>query len=60
MIPPYRKEKSQRNNLTLYLKQLEKEKQKSRISSRKEVRVDINEIDLKNSRKEHMETRTVV
>ena len=44
-------EKSQINNLTLYLKQLEKEEQrKSKVSRRKEIikiRADINEVEMR-------------
>ena len=50
-----KKEKSQ-NNLTLHLKQLEKEEQtKSKVSRRKEIikmRAEIHEIDTKNNRKD--------
>ena len=52
-IQAYRKkqEKSQINNLTLYLRQLKKEEQiKAKVSRRKEVikiRVEINEIGLR-------------
>ena len=49
-----KQEKSQINNLTLHLKQLEKEEQtKPQLSRRKEIikiRVEINEIEMKNSK----------
>ena len=48
-----KQEKSQINNLTLYLKQLEKEEQrKAKVSRRKEVikiRAEVNEIEMKNT-----------
>ena len=47
--PPLETRKSQRNNLTLHLKELEKEKQtKPKVSRRKEmikIRAEINEIE---------------
>ena len=46
-----KQEKSQSNNLTLHLKQLEKEQQtKPKVSKRKEItkiRAEINEIEIK-------------
>ena len=45
-----KQEKSQINNLTLHLKQLEKEQRKPKVSSRKEIikiRAEINEIEMK-------------
>ena len=50
-VSPQETEKSQINNLTLHLKQLEKEEQrKHKVSRRKEViniRAEINEIEMK-------------
>ena len=50
-----KQEKSQINNLTLHLKQLEKEKQtKPKVSRRKEmikIRAEINEIEMKKTMK---------
>ena len=50
-----KQEKSQINNLTLHLKQLEKEEQrKPKVSRRKEIiklRAEINEIEMKKNRK---------
>ena len=45
-----KQEKSQINNLTLHLKQLEKEQRKPKVSRRKEtikIRTEINEIETK-------------
>ena len=45
-----KQEKSQINNLTLHLKQLEKEQTKSKVSRRKEIiktRAETNEIEMK-------------
>ena len=45
-----KQEKSQTNNLTLQLKQLEKEQRKPKLSRRKEIikiRAEINEIEMK-------------
>ena len=56
-IQPYlrKQEKSQINNLTLHLKELEKEEQiKPKVSRRKEIikiRVEIHEIETKNQTK---------
>ena len=56
-----KKEKSQ-NNLTLHLKQLEKEEQtKSKVSRRKEIikiRAEINEIDTKKAKTKINETKS--
>ena len=53
--PPLETRKSQRNNLTLHLKELEKEKQtKPKVSRRKEmikIRAEINEIETKKKKK---------
>ena len=57
-----KQEKSQINNLTLYLQQLEKEEQtKSKVSRRKEIikiRVEINEIEMKKTREKTNETKS--
>ena len=44
-----KQEKSQINNLTLHVKQLEKQQRKPRVSRRKEIinRAEINEIEIK-------------
>ena len=48
-----KQEKSQINNLTLHLKQLEKEQRKPKVSRRKEtikIRTEINEIETKKTK----------
>ena len=48
-----KKKKSQINNLTLHLKELEKEQTKPKVSRRKEIikiRAEINEIETKNKK----------
>ena len=50
-----KQEKSQINNLNLYLKQLEKEQTKPKVSRGKEIiriRAEINEIEMKKTRSE--------
>ena len=49
-ISPQEKRETQVNNLTLHLKQLEKEQRKPKVSRRKEIikiRAEINEIEMK-------------
>ena len=57
-----KQEKSQIKNLTLYLKQLEKEEQtKSKVSKRKEIiriRAEINEIEMKKTTAKINETKS--
>ena len=51
---PQENEKSQINNLTYNLKELEKEQKKSKVSRRKEViknREEMNKTEIKNNRK---------
>ena len=63
MIQAYlrKQEKSQRNNLTLHVKQLEKEKQiKPKVTRKKEIiqiRAEINEIETKKPKKRSMKLR---
>ena len=56
-----KQEKSQRNNLTLHLKQLQKDEQtKPRVSRRKEIikiRAEINEIEMKKTIEKINETK---
>ena len=57
-----KQEKSQINNLTLHLKQLEKEQTKSKVSRRKEIvkiRVEINEIDTLKIQKNSMKQKSL-
>ena len=57
-----KQEKSQRNNLTSHLKQIEKEEQtKPKVSQRKEVikiRAEINEIEMKKTKSKINEAKT--
>ena len=58
----WKQEKSQINNLTLHLKQLEKEQTKYKASRRKEIvkiRVEINEIDTLKIQKNSMKQKSL-
>ena len=62
-LPQETRKKCQINNLTIHLKQLEKEKQtKPKVSRRKEIikiRAEINEIDTKKTIKRSMKLKAV-
>ena len=58
--PPQKEEKSQINNLTYHLNELEKEQEKPKVSRRKEIiklREEINKIEVKKIEKKSIKPR---